>query len=175
MEAAAHYLDDMKVQFRKLKELAEGAIRQLSDEELFASNGDESNSVAIVMRHMSGNLRSRFTDFLTTDGEKPDRKRDTEFEMPEGTSRETVMAGWDLGFARLNQALDELTPADLLRNVHIRGERMSVMQALNRALPHLAYHTGQIVAFAKQHRGAQWRTLSIPRGQSDQFTGPRRF
>jgi hypothetical protein len=175
MDVAASYLEDMRVQFRKLKELAEGAIGQLSDEELFASNGVESNSIAIVMRHVAGNLRSRFTDFLTTDGEKPDRKRDLEFEIPEGTSRETVLAGWDLGFARLNQALDALSPADLLRDISIRGERHSVMQALNRALAHLAYHTGQIVAFAKQHRGAQWRTLSIPRGQSEQFTGQRRF
>lgn len=175
MDAAALYLDDLKIQFRKLKELAEGAVAQLSDDQLFASNGAESNSVAIVMRHVAGNLRSRFTDLLTTDGEKPDRKRDLEFEMPEDTSRETVMAGWDLGFARLHQALDALTPADLLRDIYIRGERHSVMQALNRALAHLAYHTGQIVAFAKQHRGDQWRTLSIPRGQSEQFTGPRRF
>jgi Protein of unknown function (DUF1572) len=175
MDAAALYLEDMKAQFHKLKELAEGAIAQLTDEELFAPTGIESNSVAIVVRHMGGNLRSRFTEFLTTDGEKPDRQRDQEFEMPEGTSRETVMAGWALGFARLDQALDQLTPSDLLRDVYIRGQRHSVLQALNRALAHLGYHTGQIVALAKQHRGAQWRTLSIPRGQSEQFNGLRRF
>jgi uncharacterized protein DUF1572 len=175
MDAAALYLHDMKVQFRRLKELAEGAIAQLSDQELFAPNGVESNSIAIVMRHVGGNLRSRFTDFLTTDGEKPDRHRDQEFEMPEGTSRATVIAGWDLGFARLDQALAQLTPADVLRDVYIRGERLSVLQALNRALAHLGYHTGQIVAFAKQHRAAEWRTLSIPRGQSEQFNGLRRF
>src|SRR3954470_10427976 len=175
MDTGALYLEDVTTQLRKLKELAEGAIAQLSDDELFASTDVESNSIAIVMRHVGGNLRSRFTDFLTTDGEKPDRHRDLEFEMPEGTSRETVIAGWDLGFSSLDQALAQLTPADLLRDVYIRGERHSVMQALNRALAHLAYHTGQIVAFAKQRRGAQWRTLSIPRGQSEQFRGVRRF
>ena len=175
MDAAALYLEDITIQFRKLKELAEGAVAQLTDQELFAPTGSDSNSIAIVMRHVAGNLRSRFTDFLTSDGEKPDRKRDLEFEMPEGTSRETVVAGWDLGFARLSDTLARLTPADLLRDVYIRGERLSVLQALNRAVAHLAYHTGQIVAFARQHRGAQWRTLSIPRGQSEQFGGPRRF
>jgi uncharacterized damage-inducible protein DinB len=175
MDTGALYLEDLKTQVHKLKELAEGAIAQLSDDELFASTGIESNSVAIVMRHVAGNLRSRFTDFLTSDGEKPDRRRDLEFEMPEGTSRETVVAAWDLGFARFDQAIDQLTPSDLVRDVFIRGQRHSVMQALNRAISHLAYHTGQIVAFAKQHRGAQWRTLSIPRGQSEQFNGMRRF
>jgi uncharacterized damage-inducible protein DinB len=175
MDAAAHYLQDMTVQFRKLKDLADKAITQLPDEELFASTGDESNSIAIVMRHVAGNLRSRFTDFLTTDGEKPDRKRDGEFEMPPGTSRETLAADWEAGFARLETALAQLTPADLLREVAIRGERHTVVQALNRALAHLGYHVGQIVGFARQHRGANWRTLSIPRGQSDSFNGPRRF
>src|SRR4051812_40881480 len=175
MDTGALYLEDVTTQFRKLKELAEGAIAQLSDDELFASTDVESNSIAIVMRHVGGNLRSRFTDFLTSDGEKPDRKRDQEFELPDGTSRETVVAGWDLGFSRLDAALRQLTPDDLMRTVYIRGERHTVIQALNRALAHLAYHAGQIVAFAKQQRGAQWRTLSIPRGQSEQFTGPRRF
>jgi hypothetical protein len=170
-----HYLQDIRIQFRKLKELAEGAIAQLTDEQLVASTSDESNSVAIIVRHLAGNLRSRFTDFLTSDGEKPDRKRDLEFEMPPGTSRETVMAGWDLGFSRLDTALAQLTGDDLLRDISIRGERHSVMQALHRSLSHLAYHTGQIVALAKQLRGAEWRTLSIPRGQSEQFNGPRRF
>jgi hypothetical protein len=162
-------LSDIRVQFGKLKEQAEAAVAQLSDEDLFASNGDESNSVAIVMRHVGGNLRSRFTDFLTTDGEKPDRHRDQEFEVPPGTSRETVIAGWDVGFARLQQALDALAPADLVREVYIRGQRHTVIEALNRSLTHTASHVGQIVAFAKQRRGAQWRTLSIPRGQSEQF------
>jgi uncharacterized damage-inducible protein DinB len=173
-DVARHYIDDVRIQFRKLQELAEGAVAQLSDEDLFASNGDESNSVAIVMRHVGGNLRSRFTDFLTTDGEKPDRHRDQEFEVPADTSRETVVAGWDVGFTRLQQALDALAPADLMRDVYIRGQRHTVIEALNRSFQHTAYHVGQIVAFAKQRRGAQWRTLSIPRGQSEQFNASLR-
>jgi uncharacterized damage-inducible protein DinB len=175
MDAATHYLQDLRVQFPKLKDLADKAIAQLSDEQLFASTGEESNSVAIVMRHVSGNLQSRFTDFLTTDGEKPDRKRDGEFETPEARTRAAVLGGWDAAFARLQETLTQLTPDDLLRDVYIRSQRHSVMEALNRAMAHLAYHVGQIVAFAKQHRGAHWQNLSIPRGQSEQFTGPRRF
>ena len=173
-DAAAHYLSDIRVQFTKLKEMAEGAVAQLSDEDLFASNGEESNSIAIIMRHVGGNLRSRFTDFLTTDGEKPDRHRDEEFEIPADTSRETVVAGWDVGFARLQQALGALTPDDAMRDVYIRGQRHTVIEALNRSFQHTAYHIGQIVAFAKQRRGAQWRTLSIPRGQSEQFNASLR-
>ena len=169
MEAAAHYLDDMKVQFRKLKELAEGAIRQLSDEELFASNGDESNSVAIVMRHMAGNLRSRFTDFLTTDGEKPSRHRDGEFELPDAASRDAIVNDWNGGFECLFAALKQLKPADVDRDVRIRGERLSVVQALNRSMTHTASHVGQIVWLAKHLRSTNWKTLSIPRGQSEQF------
>jgi hypothetical protein len=163
MDAAAHYLQDVTAQFRKLKDLAEKAIAQLPDEGLFAATGEESNSIAIVMQHVSGNLRSRFTDFLTTDGEKPDRKRDGEFEIPSGTSREAVIAGWDAGFARLEATLAQLTPDDVLKEVYIGGKRHSVIEALNRALAHLAYHVGQIVAFAKQHRGSKWQTLTIPR------------
>jgi uncharacterized protein DUF1572 len=163
MEAAAHYLQDATVQFGKLKDLAEKAVAQVSDEALFAPIGEESNSIAVVMRHVAGNLRSRFTDFLTTDGEKPDRNRDGEFVLPSDATRATVNADWHAGFAPLEATLASLAPEDLLRDVQIRGERCSVMQALNRALTHLAYHVGQIVAFAKQHRGSDWRTLSIPR------------
>ena len=175
MDAGTHYLEDIRVQVAKLKALAEGAIAQVTDEQLFQCIDQESNSMAIVMRHVGGNLRSRFTDFLTTDGEKPDRQRDGEFELPPGTSRETVVAGWNTGFACLDSTVRELTAADLLRDITIRSERHTVMQALNRALAHLAYHVGQIVALAKHLRGPDWRTLSIPRGQSEQFTGRRRF
>ena len=175
MDAGTHYLEDIAAQVAKLKTLAEGAFAQVSDEQLFKCIDQESNSIAIVMRHVGGNLRSRFTDFLTTDGEKPDRQRDGEFELPPGTSRESVLAGWNTGFARLESTLRELTASDLLRDVTIRGERHTVMQALNRALAHLAYHVGQIVALAKHLRGPDWRTLSIPRGQSEQFTRLPRF
>ena len=175
MDAGTHYLEDIRVQVGKMKALAEGAIAQVTDEQLFQCIDSESNSIAIVMRHIGGNLRSRFTDFLTTDGEKPDRQRDGEFELPSGASRETVLAGWHTGFACLDSSLRDLTPADLLRDVTIRGERHTVVQALNRAFGHLAYHVGQIVALAKHLRGPDWRTLSIPRGQSEQFTRLRRL
>jgi hypothetical protein len=165
MDVAAHYLQDIRIQFGKLKELAEGAVAQISDEQLLASSDEESNSIANVMRHLAGNLRSRFTDFLTTDGEKPDRNRDLEFETLPDTSRATVMAAWNLGFSRLESTLAQLTPDDLMRDVYIRGERHTVVQALNRSVIHLAYHVGQIVAFAKQLRGSEWRTLSIPRAR----------
>jgi hypothetical protein len=174
MDLGPHYLEDVIVQFQKLKALGDQAIAQVSDDELFKAIDDESNSIAIVMRHVGGNLRSRFTDFLTTDGEKPDRQRDREFEVPEGSTRAAVTADWDSGFSRALATLRALTPADLLKDIHIRGERLSVVQALHRAMTHLAYHVGQIVFEAKHLRASNWRTLSIPRGQSEQFKGPRR-
>ena len=175
VDAAAQCLEDVTVQMQKLRALAEGAVAQVTDEELFQHIDPESNSIALLMRHVAGNLKSRFTDFLTTDGEKPDRYRDSEFEVPPGTTRETVIADWDLGFGRLEATLAALDPSDLLRDVHIRGERMTAMQALHRSLAHTSMHVGQIVMLAKHLRGATWRTLSIPRGQSETFTGPRRF
>lgn len=175
MDPSAHYISDVIEQFGKLKSLAEGAIAQVSDDELFRAIDVESNSIAVIMRHIGGNLRSRYTDFLTSDGEKPDRRRDGEFEVPQGTSRETAVAQWDLGFARMHAALAALTPADLTRDIYISGKKHTVIQALNRSLAHTAMHVGQIVFLAKHLRGDQWRTLSIPRGQSDSFTGQRRF
>ena len=170
MHLGAHYLEDVIDQAGKLKALADRAIAQVGDLELFRNIDEESNSLVIVMRHVAGNLRSRFTDFLTSDGEKPDRNRDGEFEVPPGATRETVVAEWDDGFARLLASLRALTPDDLMRDVFIRGERHTVVQALDRALAHLAYHVGQIVFLAKHLRASNWRTLSIPRGQSNVFT-----
>ncbi len=175
MDLAAHTLEDLLLQFQKIRALAEGAVAQSSDEDLFRQIDGESNSIATVMRHIAGNLKSRFTDFLTADGEKPDRHRDGEFDMPAGTTRETVIADWDLGFDRLESALASLTPGDLTREVRIRGERMTVIQALHRSLAHISMHAGQIVLLAKHLRGSSWRTLSIPRGQSEIFNGQRRF
>ena len=175
MDARAHYLEDLIAQFESLKKLADGAVAQLSDDELFRSIDVESNSVAVIMRHVAGNLRSRFTDFLTTDGEKPDRRRDGEFEMRAGTARETIEADWENGFQLLRSALASLGPDDLMKDVSIRRERHTVLRALQRALAHIASHVGQIVFLAKHLRGPKWRTLSIPRGQSEQFTGQRRF
>ncbi len=167
MDLAEHCLEDLATQLRKMRALAEGAVAQLSDDELFRRIDRESNSIAVVMRHVAGNLKSRFTDFLTSDGEKPDRHRDGEFEIPSGTTRETVVADWDLGFSRLEGALAALSPADLMREILIRGERMTVLAALHRSLAHTSMHVGQIVLLAKHLRGPNWRTLSIPRGQSE--------
>ena len=175
MDLAARCLEDLTDQMRKIRTLAEGAVAQVSDEDLFRQIDGESNSIAIVMQHVAGNLKSRFTDFLTADGEKPDRNRDREFEMTPGTIRETVIADWDIGFARLESTLASLTPADLTREVRIRGDRMTVIEALHRSLAHTAMHAGQIVMLAKHLRGPNWRTLSIPRGQSETFSGQRRF
>jgi len=175
MDLAAHCLEDLTVEFRKIRSLAEGAIAQAAAEDVFRAVNPESNSIAIVMRHVSGNLKSRFTEFLTTDGEKPDRRRDGEFEIPPGTTRETLLADWDLAFSLLEGTLAALTPADLTTDVQIRGERMTVLAALHRSLAHTSMHAGQIVMLAKQLRGSSWRTLSIPRGQSETFSGQRRF
>jgi hypothetical protein len=159
----AVYLEDVRAQFLKLKQLAEKALAQVHDDELNVSLDAESNSIAVIMRHIAGNLRSRFTDFLTTDGEKPDRNRDAEFEIPDEPDRSAVMAHWDEGWSILFAALDGLAPSDLLRDVYIRGERHSVVQALNRQMTHHAYHVGQIVLLSKHLRSSEWKTLSIPR------------
>ena len=166
MDTAALCLADLASLMRKARVLAEGAIAQVSDEDLFRQIDPETNSIAIVMRHTAGNLKSRFTGFLTSDGEKPDRDRDGEFEMPVGTTRETVIADWDLGFSRLDATLAELTPADLTREVRIRGEAMTALEALHRSLAHLSLHVGQIVLLAKHLAGSRWRTLSIPKRRS---------
>jgi hypothetical protein len=163
MSAAAVYLQDVHLQFTRLKKLAEDALAQVSDEELLVTLDPESNSLAIIVKHMAGNLRSRFTDFLTTDGEKPNRNRDGEFELADPADRAAVFADWESGWSRLFETLDGLTPEDLLRDVYIRSERHSVIQALDRQMTHHAYHVGQIVFLAKHLRSADWHTLSIPR------------
>jgi len=163
VSVASAYLDDVRAQFRKLKKLVEDALAQVKDDELGVSLDAESNSLAVIMKHMAGNLRSRFTDFLTTDGEKPDRNRDGEFEIASQLARAAIMSDWESGWTRLFETLDVLAPDDLLRDVYIRGERHSVIQALDRQLTHHAYHVGQIVFLAKHLRSSDWKTLSIPR------------
>ena len=163
MTAADAYLNDVRMQFEKMKKLAEGALAQVRDEQLLVSLDPESNSLAVIMRHMAGNLRSRFTDFLTTDGEKPGRNRDGEFEIDGPITRERAMADWESGWRILFATLDALTPDELLLDVYIRGERHSVIQALDRQLTHHSYHVGQIVFLAKHLHAADWRTLSLPR------------
>ena len=162
MRSADAYLTDVRVQFEKMKQLAEGAIVQVTDDQLLVALDPESNSLAVIMRHMAGNLRSRFTDFLTSDGEKPDRNRDGEFELDRAT-RNQILADWESGWKVLFTTLASLTADDLLRDVFIRGERHSVIQALDRQLTHHAYHVGQIVFLAKHLRSAGWKTLSLPR------------
>lgn len=163
MDVAAAYLEDVRSQFQKMKTLAEDAIAQAKDDELVRRLDPEANSIALIMRHMAGNLRSRFTDFLTTDGEKPNRNRDGEFEENGPMTRRNILDDWESGWRVLFAALATLTPGDMLRDVFIRGERHTVMQALDRQLTHHSYHVGQIVFLAKHLRSAEWRTLSIPR------------
>ena len=168
-EIASHYLDEIRRQLRGHKRMAESAMTQLDDKEFFATIDPESNSVAILAKHIAGNARSRFTDFLSTDGEKPDRFRDQEFEISANTSREEVMRWWEEGWSIVFSTLDSLKPEDVSRTITIRQEPHTVMQALNRALGHYAQHVGQIVLLAKHLRSSQWRTLSIPRGKSEEY------
>jgi hypothetical protein len=169
MDLAAHYLDEAFRQMRGQKRLAEGAIAQLSDEELFRTIDPESNSVAILMKHMAGNMRSRFTDFLTTDGEKPTRHRDQEFLIDSSTSRADIMQYWEAGWQIVLDTIKSLTPEDVEKTVTVRGEPHSVLQAINRQIAHYAHHSGQILFLAKHLKGTNWKTLSIPRGKSEEF------
>jgi hypothetical protein len=168
LEFTTSYLQDSLTLFRYYKKLAEGAIAQVTDEQLLAAPDPGANSIAIVVKHMAGNMRSRFRDFLTSDGEKPDRNRDSEFEDPPST-RVAMMKLWEGGWNCLFTALEPLSEADLGRTVTIRGEAHSVMQAVNRQLAHYAYHCGQIVLLAKHFQHAQWKPLTVPRGQSAEF------
>jgi len=154
-------MSSIEGEYARYKALAERAIDQVRDDELFRA-GDEDNSIAVIVRHLAGNFRSRFTDFLTTDGEKPDRQRDSEFVEP-FTSRAELMERWEAGWDHVWRALGNLTDADMDRVVTIRGERHSVMQAINRQLAHYSYHVGQIVMLAKHFRSEQWKSLTIPK------------
>jgi hypothetical protein len=163
------FLDDAMLQLRKLKAQADKAISQTSDEHFFATLDPEANSIALIMKHMAGNMRSRWTDFLTTDGEKPDRDRDREFETSGADTRASVTALWEDGWSRLFSAITPLSPADLSKMVQVRREAHSVLEAINRQMTHYAAHIGQIVLLAKHYAGADWQTLSIPRGKSKEF------
>ena len=165
----SHYLADALNEFRKYKGFADKALAQVRDDDWFRRLDPESNSLALLLKHLSGNMRSRWTDFLTTDGEKPDRNRDSEFEELDGDTKEAILARWEAGWRLLFDALDPLTEDDLQRTVAIRGEPHTVLQAINRQLTHYASHVGQIVFLAKHLAGARWQTLSIPRGKSREF------
>ena len=164
-----HCLEDAIGQFRKYRQLAAGALAQVEDADFFRTIDAESNSVALLLKHVAGNMRSRWTDFLTTDGEKPDRDRDTEFEREPRDTRESIVARWEDGWDLLFAALAPLTEADLVREVPIRGEPHTVLQAVHRQLTHYAYHVGQIVFLARHFAGGRWKSLSIPKGKSKEF------
>lgn len=162
------YVEDSLAVLRYYKKLAERAMDQVTDEQLFAALDKEANSIAIIVKHMTGNMRSRWTDFLTTDGEKPGRNRDSEFIDPPAT-RKALLEDWESGWNRVFQALEPLTEADLGRTVTMRGEAHSVMQAINRQVAHYSHHVGQIVLLAKHFNCDHWQSLSVPRNQSAEF------
>jgi hypothetical protein len=169
IDIAQHYLDEARRQMRGHKRMGESAMAQLRDEDFFITIDPESNSVAILVKHLAGNMRSRFTDFLTSDGEKPDRFRDREFELTAGTTRAEVMKWWEEGWQCVMSTIESLKPEEVMRTVTIRGEPHTVLQAINRQIAHYAQHTGQIVFLAKHLRSTAWKTLSIPRGKSEEF------
>ncbi len=163
-----NYHADAISSFRNYKKMAERAIEQISDEEFFALIDAEANSIAVIVKHIAGNLHSRWRDFLTSDGEKPDRHRDTEFELI-GDTRESLMKFWETGWQTLFDAIEPLTVDDFSRTVPIRGEPHTIAEALNRQMTHYAYHVGQIVLLAKHFKSADWKTLSVPKNRSSEF------
>jgi Protein of unknown function (DUF1572) len=168
LKLTTSYLEDSLSLFRYYKNLAERAIEQATDEQLQAALDEEMNCIATIVKHISGSMRSRWTDFLISDGEKPDRNRDTEFIDPPAT-REALLAIWGSAWKQLFTTLESLTPEDLQRTITIRGEAHSVLQAINRQLAHYAYHCGQIVLLAKHFQSKNWKSLTVPRGESEDF------
>jgi hypothetical protein len=168
LQFTTSYIEDAVAVFRYYKKLGERAMDQVGDEQLFAALDREANSIAIIVKHMVGNMRSRWIDFLTSDGEKPNRNRDSEFFDPP-TTRAALLAEWENGWSCLFSAIEPLTDADLTRRITIRGEAHSVMQAINRQLAHYPHHVGQIVLLAKHFACEQWQTLSVPRNRSVEF------
>jgi len=164
-----HYLADALHTFRDYKKLAEKAMAQTSEADFFRSLDPESNSIAVIVKHLAGNMLSRWTDFLTTDGEKPNRHRDMEFEMLPQTTKEQMLSFWEHGWQCVFAAIEPLTPADLMKVVKIRGQDHTVVQAINRQISHYANHVGQIVLLAKHFKGDAWQTLSVPRNRSAEF------
>ena len=172
-EVANELLEQTRKAFHGQKTLAERAMAQLDDDAFFARLDDESNSIAIIVKHVGGNLRSRWTDFLSSDGEKPERRRDSEFVAEPADSRQSLMDSWEEGWRNLFDTLDALAPGDLLATVHIRGEPASAVAALQRSLAHTSHHVGQVVFLAKHLRSSAWTTLSIPRGKSAEYRPPK--
>jgi Protein of unknown function (DUF1572) len=169
-----HYLNDAVYQFHNLKTLAERAMAQISDADLFTVLDEEANSIAVLLKHMAGSMRARWTAFPTTAEEAPDRHRDSEFVTEEADTKSTLLEQWEAGWQALFDALQRLTPEDMATTVRIRGQSLSVIEAINRQLTHYAYHVGQIVFLAKHFRSGAWQSLSIPRGKSEEFTAAAR-
>ncbi len=169
LQFTTSYVEDSIGIFRYYKKLAERAMEQVDDQQLFEVLDGEMNSIAVIVKHMTGNMQSRWTDFLTSDGEKPGRDRDAEFSSPPAT-REELLQIWEAGWQRLLGTLESLTEADLVRTITIRGEAHSVMQAINRQVAHYPYHCGQIVFLAKHFCAGRWQVLSVPLGKSAEFT-----
>jgi hypothetical protein len=172
---AAQYLNDAVRQFRQLKELAERAMAQIGDDELFTALDEEANSIALLMKHMAGSMRARWTDFPGESDEASSRNRDREFAIDEGDTQRALIERWEEAWQCLFDALAPLTTEDMAKTVLIRGRSLSVIEAINRQLTHYAYHVGQIVFLAKHFRSSAWQSLSIPRGKSEEFiTAARR-
>jgi hypothetical protein len=168
-EIGAEYLSDALRNLRSYKKLAEEAFAQTSDEDMFRLIDADANSIAILIKHMAGNMRSRWTDFLSSDGEKPERHRDREFEIDPGTTREELRRWWESGWKCVFDAITPLQSEDLLRRVFIAGREHTVLQAITRQVLHYGGHVNQIVLLAKHFRGSQWKSLSIPKGQSETY------
>ena len=168
-EAGSEFLTEALRTFRGYKSRTEAAFAQLRPEDWFCLIDPEANSIATIVKHMAGNMRSRWTDFLTSDGEKPDRDRDSEFVLNSSTTPEGVMEWWNKGWQLVFAAVGPLTAEDLQKKVTIRGQEHSVLQAISRQMTHYAEHVGQIILLAKHFRGAEWKSLSIPRGGSDAY------
>jgi len=161
-DIGADFLRSARARLESLKTLGDQALGRLEDAELTKTLDPESNSVAVLVQHIAGNMRSRWTDFLTTDGEKPDRNRDGEFE-PALTAKAPLLQRWEEGWRILFAALDALKPEDLTRTVLIRGEKLTVVDAINRQLVHYGQHVGQVLYLAKHYKWQSWKSLSVPR------------
>ncbi|MEP7146197.1 MAG: DUF1572 family protein [bacterium] len=164
-----HYLGNVITEFKKLKQLGDKSFLQIKDEDFFWSPGEESNSIAIIIRHLSGNMISRWTDFLTVDGEKDNRNRDEEFEKLFYTDKDDIISRWEKGWNCLFDSLGSLEEKDLMKEIKIRSQPLSVIEAINRQLTHYGYHIGQLIYIAKYVKGNNWGSLSIPKGESKLF------
>ena len=164
-----HYLEDALHTFRDYKKIAERAFAQTSNEDFFRTVDPESNSIAVIVKHLAGNMLSRWTDFLTSDGEKPNRNRDMEFEMLPNTTKADMLGFWEKGWHCVFAAIEPLTADDLMKIVKIRSQDHTVLQAINRQISHYSNHVGQIVYLAKHFKSGEWQTLSVPRNRSAEF------